>query len=314
MYQNSNHDISTGIKNFITGNTCFRNENFIPWFVTNSILDGNGIIIDDNRNTQNNSNGGIYSGQTYVANNLVFDNGGRGIHCYESDNVIIVNNTCYRNCQSPYVKDGEFTAYVATNITYANNISSPEVSVPPFNKDNNTTTNITAFNNLITNNATLANPAGINTILGNVNFVNPVTNFATADFHLQQNSVAIGAGMSTNAPITDKDGIIRLANESIDIGCYEFVSPLKTNSFDDNTISIFPNPTQQSLSIELKNKSLIDAQIVFYNSIGEKVKTVSKVQNQEVFTIDISEFASGLYFVSLLHKKNETFLSKFIKK
>lgn len=313
MYQNNNSDATTGIKNFIVGNTCYRNQNFIPWFVTNSILDGNGIIIDDNRNTQNNSNSGIYTGQTYVANNLVFDNGGRGIHCYESDNVIIANNTCFKNCQSPFVKDGEFTAFDSSNITYVNNIASPDINVPPFNKDDNTTNNVTAFNNLITANASISNPTGTNTITGFAAFVQPSIDVNIADFHLAEDSFAISTGTPTNAPLTDKDGNIRLINNLIDIGCYEFQIGLKNNGFEANGFVIYPNPTQKSLSINLKNKDLKASEIVFYNSIGEKIKTISKIPNQEIFTTDISEFQAGIYYVSLLKNNTTTFLGKLLK-
>ena len=248
FYQSANTDTFPGVKNFIVGNTCYRNENFIPWYVTNSILDGNGIIIDDNRNTQNSSNQGFYLGKTYVANNLVFDNGGRAIHCFESDNVIVANNTCYKNCKSPTTRQGELTAINASNITFLNNIVNPNPEVPPIGQYEATAINAT--NNLFTANADLANPAGANTIIGETNFVNSTTNFETANFHLQQNSGAIGLGITSNAPIKDKDGIIRLANGTIDIGCYEFATTLKNISFESKTVKIYPNPTSETINID----------------------------------------------------------------
>ncbi len=313
MYQNWNSDSSTGIKNFVTGNTCYRNENFVKWYVTNSILDGNGIIIDDNRNTQNNSTLGIYAAKTYIANNLVFNNGGRGIHCYQSDNVIIANNTCYKNCQSPAVKDGEFTAYDASNITYINNISAPDVGVSPMNKDNNTTSNITAFNNLFAANSSSANPQGTNTIVGNAGFVNPTTNFATANFHLQSNSLAVNAGTTTNAPLTDKDGIVRLANNLIDIGCYEYQNTFGVADFDKKIISFYPNPTQKTLTFSLKENNSEWYDIIIYNAVGEKMNTVSVNPNAETIATDVSYLSSGIYFVSMTQNKGQTYLGRFIK-
>jgi parallel beta-helix repeat protein len=313
MYQNWNSDTSTGIKNFITGNTCYRNENFIKWYVTNSILDGNAIIIDDNRNTQNGSTLGIYTAKTYIANNLVFNNGGRGIHCFESDNVIIVNNTCYKNCQSPAVKDGEFTAYDASNITYINNISAPDVGVSPINKDNITTSNIIAINNLFTANSSLANPTGTNTIVGDAGFVNPTTSFTTADFHIKSNSLAINAGNTTNAPLTDKDGILRLANNLIDIGCYEYQNALGIADFDKKIISFYPNPTQKTLTFSFDNNNSEPYEILIYNIIGGKIKTVSVNPSSETFSTDVSDLSSGIYFVSMIQNKKESYFGKFIK-
>jgi parallel beta-helix repeat protein len=313
MYQNWNSDTSTGIKNFVIGNTCYRNENFIPWYVTNSILDGNGIIIDDNRNTQNNSTLGVYTGKTFIANNLVFDNGGRGIHCYQSDNVIIANNTCYKNCQSPAVQSGEFTAYDASNITYINNIAAPDKGIPPTDKDNNTTSNITAINNLFTANSGLANPQGTNTIIGDASFVNPTINAVTADFHLKQNSLAINKGSVTNAPLTDKDGIVRLTDNSIDVGCYEFQSALSIDDFDKKIISFYPNPTQKTLTFSFDNNNSEPSEILIYNTIGAKMRAFSVNQSSETFSTDVSYLSSGIYFVSIIQNKKETYLGKFIK-
>ena len=227
LYQNWNSDSEDVFKNFIIGNTCYRNENYIPFFynVPKMITDGNGIIIDDGRNTQNNSTQGVYSGKTYVANNLIYDNGGRGIHVYESDKVIIVNNTCYQNCQSPAVSDGEYTAYRADRISFVNNIAFPSAGIRPINRSSTTTTNLTVEYNLWGANSNLANPIGTNTITGNPNFVLPSTNSSIADFRLQATSDAINAGTNLNAPSTDKAGKTRTS--PTDIGCYEYQPPLK---------------------------------------------------------------------------------------
>lgn len=302
IYQNWNSDNFTGIKNFITGNTCYRNENFIPWFVAGSITDGNGIIIDDGRNTQNGSTLGIYNGTTYVANNLVFDNGARGIHCYESDNVIVVNNTVYQNCKSPSTQQGELTAFDATNITYLNNIVSPSDGIPPIFAYDQTTSNITSQYNLITNNASLANPVGINNIVGTANFVAASSNFTLADFHIQASSLAINAGTTSNAPLLDKDQNNRLSNGFIDIGCYEFQSPLSITDLENSKIKVFPNPVSNFLFIE--NYEMNDV-IKISNSIGQLVYSKNNSTNK----IDFSNFQAGIYFLKL---DNNTF--KIIKK
>ncbi len=292
MYQNWNSDSFNGFKNFITGNTCYRNENFIPFYVAGTITDGNGIIIDDGRNTQNNSTLGIYNGGTYVANNLVFDNGGRGIHCYESDNVLIINNTSYKNCQSPSTREGELTAFDASNITFANNIVSPDTNVPPIYKYNQKTSNILSFNNLITNNANLANPVGTNNFTGNANFANPSINFATADFHTQSGSLAINSGTITNAPLTDKDGNIRLSNNLVDIGCYEFQSSLSISSFVNDKIKVYPNPISSILNIENLEEN---SQIEILNNVGQIIYS----ENKSIKSIDFSSFSSGIYFLKI---------------
>lgn len=293
LYQCWNSDSFNGIKNFITSNTCYRNENYIPFFVAGTITDGNGIIIDDGRNTQNNSTLGIYNGITYVANNLVFDNGARGIHCYESDNVIIVNNTSYHNCQSSSTQEGELTAFDATNISYFNNIVSPSGNIPPIFAYAQSTSNITSQHNLITNNNNLSSPVGTNNIVGNANFILPSSNPIIANFHIQSSSLAINVGTTTNAPLFDKDGNVRLSDGFIDIGCYEFQVPLSINYIENTKTKVYPNPVSNFLQIE-NSKGNLDIQII--NSSGQ---IIFSQKNSMYKKIDFSNFQSGIYFLQL---------------
>ena len=232
LYQNWNSDSSVAIKNRVTNNTCYRNEEYIPWFVAGSITDGNGIIIDDARNTQNGSTLGAYRGRTYVANNVVFDNGGRGINCYSSDKVLVVNNTSYHNCQSPAVQDGEFTSYDTDSMYFINNIALPASGIPPIAAGSATHT--TVDYNLWAANAALAAPYGTHTKTGSPGFINESANPLLADFHLSGgSSAAINSGTRYLSPAKDKDGYTRLLTDSVDIGAYEFhgILPLGITRF-----------------------------------------------------------------------------------
>ena len=105
FYQSRDIDDFTGAKIFVRGNVTYRNENKVPFWYSNSdpskrrITDGNGIIIDDNRSTQT-AGGTPYQGKTVIENNLAYDNGGRGINIFESDNIEIRNNTTYKNARA----------------------------------------------------------------------------------------------------------------------------------------------------------------------------------------------------------------------
>jgi Periplasmic copper-binding protein (NosD) len=128
MYQGWNSDDSTDYKMIVRGNASFNNFNKIPFVDSNprAITDGNGIIIDDNRNTQNfsgnNNNPTPYKGRTLVDSNLVFENGARGINVYSSDHVDVVHNTSYRNSIQPETPDGEVTMFDAKDVRVFNNI------------------------------------------------------------------------------------------------------------------------------------------------------------------------------------------------
>ena len=96
-----------GYKNFIVGNEVWGNRNEMACAACKppAIYDGNGIIVDDALHTQdalgqNDVIGVPYTGRTYIANNIVHDNGGRGIHIYRSDHVDVVNNTTFDNMLS----------------------------------------------------------------------------------------------------------------------------------------------------------------------------------------------------------------------
>ena len=219
VHRNWNSDTGTGIKMRIEGNVCAGNFNYVPFFGAGSITDGNGIIVDYSRNVLNDPLT-AYTGRTYVANNVCYGNGGRGIHVYQSDHATVVNNTCYRNCQSPAIDDGEFTAYQAGDVTFRNNIAMPDPGVPPMDQSN--TTQLTVANNLWGANSGLADPYGTNSVTGDPLFKLPSVDPQVADFHLQGSSPALDVGLATDAPTTDHDGAPRPVGPAFDMGAFEY--------------------------------------------------------------------------------------------
>ncbi len=124
LYQLRNTDGSTAIKNYVVNNVVYGNANKPGGPCDDS--DGNGIVVDDAWNSQNNSPYGVYPGATLIANNVAFKNGGRGIHIYRSDNVFVTNNTLYYNNQDlnggPW-QPGEITLIRSGNDKIFNNIA-----------------------------------------------------------------------------------------------------------------------------------------------------------------------------------------------
>lgn len=78
-------------RRLIRNNIVYGNECMVPWNrgTSNPYSDGNGIIID--------SDTAGYTGKTLVQNNLVFNNGGSGIHVLKASNVDVVHNTAFFN-------------------------------------------------------------------------------------------------------------------------------------------------------------------------------------------------------------------------
>ncbi len=111
-----------GYHDRILGNRIYRNENKVKsrWRDFSVITDGNGIIIDEGRDTS-------YTGRVLVANNVVFDNGGRAIMVFKANNVDVMFNTTYNNVRTDALDGGrgELVAGQATNVRFLNNLVWP---------------------------------------------------------------------------------------------------------------------------------------------------------------------------------------------
>ena len=91
-YNNAGYDIGRrkSLRN-VTGENLPHGNNPDPALRQLGSTDGNGIIIDWAHETP-----------TLVRNNIVYNNGGRGICLTSSSNVAVVNNTSYDNAWDPY--------------------------------------------------------------------------------------------------------------------------------------------------------------------------------------------------------------------
>lgn len=230
IYQAQEFDNKPGFHNIIRGNISYANENKLAKD-NGKVTDGNGIIIDDFRHTQNQSKIPKYTAWTLIENNLVFDNGGRGIHVFQSDNVVVRNNTTFKNLKSSNLEghlNGELTTYFSSNVHFYNNIvyatdKSKKTLVDDYSSKNKWDYNL-SYNGSI-----LITDGHSDSVLGNNNlidvdpvFINPSIIPNAANFSLQATSPAIDAGTSINASHSDFDAKIRPLGSGYDIGAYEF--------------------------------------------------------------------------------------------
>ena len=112
----------------IRNNTSFDNQNLVSNIEIGRPTDGNGIVVDDFFNEQQPTGNGVrYDRETTIENNLCFDNGGQGIHCFMSQNVRIRNNTCMNNLGS-FDFGGEVSVSESERVYVYNNvlISAPD--------------------------------------------------------------------------------------------------------------------------------------------------------------------------------------------
>jgi parallel beta-helix repeat protein len=235
IYNPVNTDgVTTGYKIRIVNNVSHSNYNYFPCeCLPGKVTDGNGIILDDFKNSQRAAGDPlkdvVYTGKTLVANNIVYNNGGSGIHTFKGVNTDIVNNTAYRNGRHPDL-DGEIFANNSEGIVITNNILYGRTG-EAVSHDFGNNTNVVMDYNLYYDGTLAPKLDGVtvaaNSRVADPLFVNaPDPAAATpADFTLQPGSPAVNAGTDANAPAVDFAGTPRPAGGRSDIGAYEWVAP-----------------------------------------------------------------------------------------
>jgi parallel beta-helix repeat protein len=223
VYQNQAVDDSMEIKTIISGNVCYGNENKIPFTHVGVISDGNGIIVDDLKHTQNWEEFNTpdpYIGKTLVENNICFYNGGRGIHVYESEFVIVRNNTCYHNSLSGDIIGGEFSivdcdsVVVQANIGVSRGDGGDKALLSSGCKD------VEFSYNLFKGRVDSPGPGKKALTNKDPKFINTSTDPVQADFHLQKQSPAVD--YSHDGAKTDLDNKTRPKGSAYDLGAYEY--------------------------------------------------------------------------------------------
>lgn len=85
------------------------------------------------------------------------------------------------------------------------------------------------------------------------------------------------------------------------------INSLGTPTFDTKSLSVYPVPTKNSLTIAYKSAI---GKIQIYNQLGQEVYSDTGLENQA--NLDVSKFAVGIYIIKLFNDK-ETATFKIIK-
>jgi parallel beta-helix repeat protein len=174
-YQPWNFDNDTSAaKIVIRNNRVYGNQNLVPFYRVGEVTDGNGIILDDHRCSQGGCVNGAYTGKTVVENNVVYGNGGRGIHAFYADNIVIRNNTIVGNLLTESLRDdsGNLNLYETSNVEAKGNIIAAESNVKPTSIDKSQNAEVS------------------DNFIGDPLFINP----EAGDFTLSPDSPAMGFG------------------------------------------------------------------------------------------------------------------------
>ncbi len=255
--------------NIVRNNICYGNEMFVPWIAVCDITDGNGIIIDSE---VGNNPLGNYTGKTLIENNVVYKNGGRGIALYKSDNVDIINNTCFFNCRSDSISDGEITINTAVNARVFNNIMYARTGERA-NYKNAASTNFSSGNNLVYNYSAVSFTSANDLIAINPQF----TDTALSNFTLSASSPAINAGSNVAGQFSSKDinGVSRPQGIGADMGAYEQIAA---------AICAIPSalasmPSANSSVLSWSNTGAVSYNLQYKLSSSSTWITVSSVSN-----------------------------------
>jgi len=203
----------------IIGNMSYSNENKVyapkEWYPDRNVMtDGNGIIFDEGRHHG-------YSSRVLIANNLLFDNGGRGVNVTKSSNVDVVHNTTYYNGKTKTLSTPgtEISTTRSQNVRFLNNfcVSRPGLVEIMLSDAQNWTARGNVF---VTDNHNSKVKDGNHFVYSGPGFVNGSTDGGAANFELTSSSPALNRGVS-GAPVgVDRLGRRRNASNP-DAGAYE---------------------------------------------------------------------------------------------
>ncbi|WP_210519260.1 right-handed parallel beta-helix repeat-containing protein [Hymenobacter terricola] len=291
-------------RTIIRNNRCFGNELRVPWFsggVCKGYTDGNGIIVDSNRNFG-------YTGRTLIANNLVGDNGGAGITFFQSDHGDIINNTLYHNVKTATNPGGDLVIAYASDVLAQNNIA---VAATKYTVQVKYASNVTLNANLffggtgvtLTNNNTGTIP-NTNAVVADPQFVSPGTDPFGSDFTLNAGSPAIDRGVNNLLSATDLAGNPRVAGSLPDLGAYERAVALaaKTSAETPAALEVYPNPSVGPVVLRYTTASTGPVRLEVLDGLGRCVALLVDGEqpagaHEEAFRAPAR--AAGLYHVLL---------------
>jgi hypothetical protein len=206
-----------GYHDRIVGNVIYRNENkvFSMWNDQQNMTDGNGVIIDG-------TNDFGYSGRILVANNLIFDNGGRGVLVLLSSKVDVIHNTTYHNGRTELLEGGptELAAGRSSSVRFLNNLAWSLPGAPPLRLSEATA--IESGGNVFVTDVESELHSELDTVVeSDPGLVNPSVDPDAADFRPSENSLLLDRALSIDPPLVlDGDNSERPLSGA-DVGAFE---------------------------------------------------------------------------------------------
>lgn len=83
---------------------------------------------------------------------------------------------------------------------------------------------------------------------------------------------------------------------------YFYSAKLSTTSNEFREVTIFPNPVENSLNINLEPVAEANFKFVLYDITGKQVKMIDDL-SAKIISIDITDLQKGVYFLTILNDK-----------
>lgn len=224
-----------------------------------------------------------------------------------------------------FINNTVINKYTSTSFRYFN--VSPTSGINKFKVYNNIFAKALAANmsNFISGSLGSALDTLSNRILNNyttVGFVNATGN----DFHLTSTALSFinncsNAGLASNGfsllPLNEYVNFTSalaprvMSGPANDIGAFEFNSGVgvNENTSSEYVISVYPNPSENYFSVDLKNNSPENLSITIYDVLGKEIKHEKLSENKTIIRHDLR---SGVYFYSIFTDSEKTQSGKII--
>ncbi len=174
--------------------------------------------------------------------------------------------------------------------------------------------------------AVINNPASVKRIkvvgeerIGHIYYTDLTTiesNLEGASYQWFQDGIEIDGENEQNLSL-EEDGIYTVEITSAE-GCTVLSDPFEVIALSANEWSnvkrfeIYPNPAQSEfrVDLELAAAEMINAELRLFDLSGRVVKELRRVMGDQSFTVDVSDLANGVYFLSLQAENGEIFATK----
>ncbi|MBU2556408.1 MAG: right-handed parallel beta-helix repeat-containing protein [Bacteroidetes bacterium] len=297
--------ISVTMNSTLTINDCSINNNTSQGEAIDIYYGSN--VNMKNCYVQNNTAIGIYitnGSSLNMSNCLVSDNLSDGLRATNADQINIVNSSVvFNNNWGIFSMNSTFN--IKNSILYGNlNEQIYLQSAPlPFIEYTN-----------IENRLSGGIVGNINWGDGNMDVYPDFVDTLSKNYRLLPISLCNAAGTLIGAPSNDLDYNVRPlpTGTNPDIGAFEVDQSIISifESSLESTLKIYPNPFSNHTTLQV-NKTLKDATLSIYNSVGHLSKRITNI-NEQTITLQRDNLPVGLYFIELTDDNNMSISKKLI--